>query len=350
GPLGDLSRAPRVGVHALAEAKSLRLPADASFLLSRVDGKTSAQDLLRLIPGSRRAAAKILYTLIYCGFIEFPESPVTRNAAGGEVEASAPDQTSRHRELVHSTYRRTDWLSHYDLLGLTLDATPKQIDEAYSQLRGLFDPVLSERPDLSDCRRELIVLSRRLRVAYEVLSRPSSRERYDTEIRRAEALLPPGSGEEGAVRPEATERSAKVRRWTASKNYKRAQELIEKNDFFPAIEMLEEAIRFVPDNGRYRLLLGRAQMKNRWWAEEGMANLEEAARLEPRSAEIQSALAEAYLERGAPEKALPYARQALNVANPANKGRYRDLELRAEQAAQLGAAEQTSGRSRRGIA
>jgi cytochrome c-type biogenesis protein CcmH/NrfG len=99
--------------------------------------------------------------------------------------------------------------------------------------------------------------------------------------------------------------------------------------------MLEEAVRFAPDNAQYQLLLGRAKMNNRWWAEEGIAHLEEAARLEPSSAQIQGALAQAYLEQGAPEKALASARTALNVAAPEQKASYRELERRAEEASAL---------------
>jgi cytochrome c-type biogenesis protein CcmH/NrfG len=73
-------------------------------------------------------------------------------------------------------------------------------------------------------------------------------------------------------------------------------------------------------------------MRNRWWREEALAHLAEAGRLDPRSSEIQAALAEAYLEQGDPARALPHARMALNVAPAEQKAPYRILERRVESA------------------
>ena len=170
-------------------------------------------------------------------------------------------------------------------------------------------------------------------------SNPASRKGCDRAIQRAETLLVEGSIEAGGAsqeKPRASSASSeKVRQWMASRNYQRALELIKQKDFFPAVQMLEEAVVFAPDNADYRYLLGRAKMKNPRWREEGIEHLEEAVRIEPARADIQGALAEAYLALGAFEKALACARTALNVAPLEEKAPYRELEIRVEEAARL---------------
>ncbi len=98
------------------------------------------------------------------------------------------------RELVLETHRQLDWLSHYDLLGVSRRATPAEIDEAYRSRSRLFDPSLKAHPELVDCWRQLTVLAKWLRVAYGVLSNAESRRVYDAKISEATPAPPPASG------------------------------------------------------------------------------------------------------------------------------------------------------------
>jgi tetratricopeptide (TPR) repeat protein len=331
--LGNLSRVP-TPVAATAGADAARLPVEATLLLSRMDGKSDVRQLLVRAPSSRLEAAKVLYTLVYCGFVELrPAAAKSADTAAIKTPAAAQEPAHQHRSLVRSTYRRIDWLSHYDLLGVPITATSSEIAAAHERLRMLFDPALRGRPDLADCGRELTVLSHRLREVYETLSNPEARQAYDRTIQKAQAVLSEESRETEPDRAPSNRASEKVRRITASQSYQRALELIEANDVYPAIQMLEGAVDFAPDNAKYRHLLGKAQMKNRWWRQQGVEQLEQAARLAPKSAEIQASLTEAYLEQGDYQKALACARTALNVAPRERKEPYRRLELRVEEVA-----------------
>ncbi|MGH9315501.1 MAG: DUF4388 domain-containing protein [Thermoanaerobaculia bacterium] len=356
--LGDLHAIPTLVKDPMSSPVSSRLPQEALFLLSQIDGKTDARSLLKLVPGSQTAGAKILYSLIFAGLVEMrPQEkdaaqragePPEAAGAGSPTTAKPPEPPraeeaakSQHRDLVRNTYRRLDWLSHYDLLGISTDSAPEAIAEAYRSRSPLFDPGLQSRPDLAECGRELTVLSERLRVAHEVLSNPASREAYDKKIGEAESLVLPGAKAASAGQPEPTGGSAKVRRATASANYRKALQLIEQNDYFGATEMLNEAIHFVPDSAEYHYVLGQAMLKNRLRRENALEHLKEAARLDPRRADIQASLAEVYLEQGSLEEARSHAQNATNLAS--EKGRYRELERRVEEAAQVLEAEHKRG-------
>jgi len=357
--LGDLRAIPTLVKDPMSSPVSSRLPQEALYLLSQIDGKTDARSLLKLAPGSQTAGAKILYSLLFAGLVEMrPPEQETAQRAGepseavgvGGLGAAKPSEPPRpqeavkseHRDLIRNTYRRLDWLSHYDLLGISTDSTLEQIEEAYGARSPLFDAGLQSRPDLAECGRELAVLSERLRVAHEVLANPGSREAYDKKIAEAESLVLPGAKDpSSAGKPEPAGGSAKMRRSTASANYRKARQLIEQNDYFGATELLNEAIHFVPDSAEYHYVLGLALLKNRLRRENALDHLKEAARLDSKRADIQASLAEVYLEQGSLEEARSHAQSATNLAS--EKERYREIERRVEEAAQVLEAERKRG-------
>jgi len=219
--LGDLSAVPTLTRDPMSSG-AVRMLRDAVGLLSQIDGKTSARQLLE--SASSTGTAKILYSLLFAGLIEMKSvsRPIAASArqtttttatmkkmnvlAGSKMDlrdveerkeaAKDADETgSKHkppavpsrtpRQIVLETYRQLDWLSHYDLLGVSRKATPSEIEEAYRSRARLFDPALKAHPELVDLWRPLTVLAKWLKVAYGVLSNPDSREAYDRKIAEA---------------------------------------------------------------------------------------------------------------------------------------------------------------------
>ena len=96
------------------------------------------------------------------------------------------------RQIVLETYRQLDWLSHYDLLGVSRKAPQSEIDQAYRAHALLFDPARKAHPELADLWKQLTVLDRWLKVAHGVLSDPVKRAAYDKKI---DETRPPSQGE-----------------------------------------------------------------------------------------------------------------------------------------------------------
>jgi hypothetical protein len=231
--LGDLSNVPTLTRDPMSTG-SLRLLRDAVGLISRIDGTSSLRELLGAGSTAGTAAgtasAKILYSLLFAGIIEVhpagepalnPERRVSgRRAADrgrgafamelSQYKSVSPTETGfatadplplygapapgepnpplSPRDLVLQTHRQLDWLSHYDLLGVSRKATTAQIEEAYRSRSLLFDPSLKAHPELVDCWRQLTVLTKWLRVAHRVLSNAETREAYD---RKIDGAVPP---------------------------------------------------------------------------------------------------------------------------------------------------------------
>lgn len=300
-------------VAVLAEDPMLRfqylpLTPQEAYLLSRIDGVLDLNALLKLGGPSRAAAAKILYALFSCGIIEWrSEGEAVLPPAAGlerlnvEVSAEAPARTLGHADMVRNTYRRIDWLTHYELLGVPQDSTTEEIQQAYYERSRGFHPDLRHRSDLADCGKELSAVFERLKLANGVLTDTAARAEYDAKLSAPVDLLI-----EPAADPQA-------RIGLAAQNFVRARQLIAEKDFHPAVEMLREAIRFVPDNAEYRFCLGQVEMQNDKWVDRGLENLMEAARLEPRRQHYLREAARALHTHGRKDEALLFARRAVQV-------------------------------------
>lgn len=276
--LGDTSKVPVLVRDPSQDPAVVLTPEVAYFfhLIAGLGGETPLSVLIERAPFPPKSAAKTLYALIYSGFVELqsqtlrpqqqPSEPAP--ASGRDLSATLTGrlpwgkETSEHRRLVLDTYRRIDWNSHYDLLGVPPEAGQKEIEEAYRSRRVLFDSDLHTRGDLAGCKRQLQVLSARLAQAYETLVHPAKRNAYDEKLRAEEKLIERASDTaKGRARVSPPDASKEIREKIAYQNYLRAKELIEKKDYFPAIQMLQEAVRLVPKHGEYRYLLNMVQMK-----------------------------------------------------------------------------------------
>jgi len=203
--------------------------------------------------------------------------------------------------MVRNTYRRIDWLTHYELLGVGNEAGDEDIQKAYLERSRYFHPDLRHRPDLAECGKELSTVFERLKLASEVLSDAASRARYDASLTAPAQLA------------EATAKDPAARVDIAAQSFFRARQLIAEKDFHPAVEMLREAIHFVPDNAEYRFCLGQVELQNANWVERGLENLVEAARLEPKRQQYLREAAKALHQHGRKEEAILFARRAVHL-------------------------------------
>jgi tetratricopeptide (TPR) repeat protein len=305
--LGDGKRVPALAGDPLSRYQYLPLTPQEAYLLSRVDGLLDIEALLKLGGASRNAAAKTLYALLSCGILEWrseksvPIPEAVPDRLNVEVSPQADAPSPAYVEMVRNTYRRVDWLTHYELLGIGPEATPEEVRAAYFEKSRAFHPDLRHRPDLADCQRELETVFTRLRLAFETLSDARQRAEYDARVKAPADLALEPMAEPGA------------RAEIAARSYARARELIAEKDFHPAVEMLREAIRSVPDNAEYRYCLAQVELQNANWVDKGLANLMEAARLEPKRQQYLREAARALLEHGRIAEAELFARRAVKL-------------------------------------
>ncbi len=310
--LGDGHRVPILATDPMSRYQYLPLTPQEAYLLSRIDGILEVDSLLKIAGSSRLATAKILYGLVSCGIVEWKREGAERPASGRggfhglnvEVSAQPSERSPGHAELVKNTYRRIDWLTHYELLGIPRDAPPEKVAEAYFERSRLFHPDLRHREDLGKFEKELNAVFERMKTSYETLSDPDKRALYDQSLDAAPA---------STLMTDAPTTDPEARKKLATQNFRRARQLIEEKDYHPAVEMLREAVRFVPDSPEFRYVLSQVELKNPNWIDQGLANLKEAARLDSRRVGLSVEAARALLEHKRPLEAEPFARRAVSL-------------------------------------
>lgn len=308
--LGDGHRVLRLARDPMSRYQYLPLTPQEAYVLSRIDGVLEVDSLLAIAGGTRSLASKVIYALLSCGLVEWKSDGRARRDTTGtpaslnvEVASEPAPSTPDHADLVRNTWRRIDWLSHYDLLGVPRDASAAQIRRAYFERSRLFHPDLAHRADLAGLARELSAVFERLKVAHDTLADGAARAEYDRSLDDAPAVV---FTEEAEADPDA-------RRQLAERNFDRAKELFQEKDYHSAVELLREAIRFAPDRAEYRFWLGQVELKNEKWAERGIESLREATRLAPHRGDFLRAAAHALAAHGRQADAELYARRANEV-------------------------------------
>jgi len=177
----------------------------------------------------------------------------------------------------------------YEVLGVEPDASVEEIRKAFRALTRTHHPDLFQGEE----RQRAEARFQEITEAFNVLSRPDSRERYDKELAEggAETLSDPR---------EIAHRLAAV----GARAYK-------AGNFVEAAENLMLAVHHDDENGRAHYFLGLTLLRIPDRRREGLRHLERAALLEPTNAAIQAETAQAFLRAGLRARAERFAEKAL---------------------------------------
>ena len=128
--LGNLDRVLIPANDPLLRFQRITLNSSDGFLLSRVDGGTTASQILRTAPLSTDEAMRSLFGLVCTGMIEWVQAP----------PAAAPPPRRSLRDEIVDAYERVRGQQHHEVLGVSGGATPAEIQEAFVRLAKLYHP------------------------------------------------------------------------------------------------------------------------------------------------------------------------------------------------------------------
>jgi hypothetical protein len=268
-------------------------------VLGRIDGTMTVEQIHPDHKVLARLAATGLIHLVAPGrTLDKPGVPegllfLNVDVAGSSPPARVAEQLEMQRLLVRRTYRRLDWASLYDILGAQPDAAPEAILKAVHERARMFHPDHHLKPHLADDRNALEALFARVREAERVFRTRESRVQYDRtlEVHGDTVSLPTG--------PPTVE----VQKEIARKNYTRAKTLYDEEDYYPAYELVRQAVEFDPEQKEYWVLLSRVQRKNPKWVKQATETMRRAVKKMPESVELWWELADACAhERNEPER------------------------------------------------
>ena len=358
----------------LAADRRLRLqalvlsPADG-FVLSRLDGTLSASDLESVVPLPREDVQRSLFGLICAGVVEpaevtarprparprtappFVPVPPLTPAAGVPSLGSRPDPSDLRRRILEA--HRGQGGTHYDVLGVSSQASDSEIRVAYARLMRTFHPDAARGPELHDVEVQRHEVCLRLGQAFEELKSPRLRAAYDDRLKlwrrspaaRSEAPPPPppsarvavpGAERSRATAPAVAERAAARPAAAASPAsapagppappsilgeeesraaVESARELVEGGAIWDAILHLEPLLpRLAPaSRSAARVALARAYARNPNWQHKAEETLRLAIEDSPRELEPRLALAGLYLDLGLSARAGAVYRAILEI-------------------------------------
>jgi len=273
----------------------LELTPSEGFILSRLDAAKDLSALKHLSTLPEKDVVTSLYALVVAGVVaieaqpgtgaetqvvetpEIPEDPALE-AAGVQVDAGIDESEfePRHREERHRVIElaeRVTRIDHYRALGLKIGAGSEQIEKAFSVIRKRYSPKRVDEPHLIDQRANLNAIVDRAREAYELLSDPKARHRYDKVLATVAEQHQVNASTVPRTDPEA-------RRSMVKANIARADQLILTGETYLAIQLLEQACALDP-RPEELLKLAKLQMKNPLWIGRALERLRIAVEVDP---------------------------------------------------------------------
>lgn len=189
---------PVAGVDVLA----LPLSTQEGFVLSRVDGSSSVEDICMMVGIGQQELLGILERLAELGAVELSWRPRPQKSPEPEkprrpsrppdahFTRAAPiydprelDETSdvpgELRKRILDAYYSLPGRNHYQLLGVAYDADRTVIRARYFELSKVFHPDSLFRKDLGAYRSKMEEVFKRLTEAYETLGKKKRRKEYD---------------------------------------------------------------------------------------------------------------------------------------------------------------------------
>ena len=268
--LGDLERVLALSSDPLLRFQKIVLSPTDGFVLSRVDGTSSAHEVMQTIPLPVEETQKSLFGLLCTGIIEYavglapkarpkpasparpvgapapsrpappppaaapiipssparvatPPAPVTSAPTAAAVPATSPAMDSRRQE-ISDAYHGLKTRTFFEVLGIERSATEQQVKEAYFRLAKRFHPDAHHDSTLSDLVDQLEAVFIRLGEAYETLKNPSARGQYEERLGRARprAEGPAAASESAPSRASETTRDLEAERMEAEDAVRKA--------------------------------------------------------------------------------------------------------------------------------
>jgi tetratricopeptide (TPR) repeat protein len=257
--LGDMDRVLVLSTDPLLRFQKVTLSPVDGFVLSRVDGATSAHEIVQMIPLPAEQTHKSLLGLLSTGIVEYasvrrpreaappatavppalapepapppvapppvappapPPAPPPPPATAPERTAAAPppapppsaspapaptnDEAAERRREILEAWEGLKTRTHFEVLGLERSAGEAEVKEAYFRLAKRFHPDVHHGDSLGDLRDELEAVFIRLGEAYDVLRDTEKRRYYEEKLGRARPRPKPvGTAAGPAVGPSA---------------------------------------------------------------------------------------------------------------------------------------------------
>lgn len=301
-------------------AEEIRLDPQEAFLLSRLEQPLAVKELLRT-PGLEPVeVTQRLCRLAAVGLIGLRERlPSEVRAAlvspkllerfatriGDDLDRDPLTlEADAHRRKLADLMARLGGLNYYEMLGIGVGSTAEEIHVAYTRLARVVHPRHVPNLGLEGKEAGLELLFEKATEAYLTLS---------DRDRRGEYLEQVGAFTDGSLFGRTEESRREEVEDLAVHNFKMARQLVDRQDYYYAIELLNQAIR-LEAQPEYFALLGHCQAQNPQWLDKAISSYGRAVQLDPTNADLRANLGLVYEKTGHKARARAEYQAALKIA------------------------------------
>lgn len=315
--LGDLEQmVTRNGpLDAIVQEFSLTVP--ESVFLGKLH-RSQTLSRLKMISGlGNDSFFATAYSLKVTGLISFSARPQrqasvhvpTTATLSPQRDSQAPAKTNatdRSEILRLSTNAKN--MNHYAFFNLDPQSSYQEIFDAWDAYRQRFDPARSSEDHLSDLGNELKIVLEYAKEAYEKLSSPVERPRYDRMLRTAAetGVTSTSSFVPGTTAPQ------RARESLVRENLKQVDRLVRAGDNFSAVKLLEQVCDLDP-KPTHLVRLAKMMLLNPKWATRALEKLRRAVEIDPTFVDGWLAVAEYWRGQKNKERERKALEQALGA-------------------------------------
>lgn len=296
--------------------QSIQLDQDQRTVLSLVDGSKSIYGICAESVMGDFNTLKEIYALLALRMVETGEirtdeeinAPrvAQETAAADESTTSAPiaPEVVVTREVIQSAFDSMGRQNYYEVLEVGHGAKQQEIKMAYFHLAKLYHPDRHFEPRMSDLKKKLEALFSRVHDAYETLSSPDLRDKYNIDLATG-----------GATHAEAGTRQTKKtdNRETARAQYNEGLKQFNQGNYWGAEESFEWAVRLEPENAEYVFRRGLALSRVPRRGHDAEEHLVRAVEMLPKKSEFHLELGNFYAKSGLKAKAGAFYQKALEL-------------------------------------
>jgi CheY-like chemotaxis protein len=290
-------------------------PGERRFVES-LDGSLRLEAALAAAPIPIQKARLLLVAMSESGMIEAARAARRdgRGELGDDVQTPGPERPpdNKGREELVATLEAMRGQSHFEVLGVSPDASPGEVDSAYESLAREYHPDhFRFRPE--DVRALGLKIFDRLGEAQATLRDPGRRRKYQAQIERERAAREELDDSQALFIQRSSPGNAAEQVYFAGVEHLRARHYRE------AVQAFRQASQLAPQEAGYRGALGWAIFRQAPAdidaIQAGLAELRRAVQMDPNDPWVRISLGRFFAETGYPDDAIAEFEVALRL-NP----------------------------------
>jgi curved DNA-binding protein CbpA len=160
------------------------ITAQEAFVYSCIDGILNVEDIADLTVQAPAAVSESIERLISLGLAEWVLPKFSSAPPKTELVEDVDIDEGLQKQIL-DMFQRVHKLNHYEILGVTIEASRSDIRKAYFALSKTFHPDSYFGKELGSFKAKMEVIFRKTTDAYEALGRPKKREAYDRYLQQS---------------------------------------------------------------------------------------------------------------------------------------------------------------------